>query len=220
MRWDSRLISSPRPPSQPSANAAALNGRLPADMRVTGAEDVAEDFDARRSAVGKLYRYWDRRPQRHVPYFLRATPGALRERDDAAAMRARSAPLRGGARLRRVLVRVRSPRRVHRAPRPQGHGPRSAGPHRYRRPGAELPLQDGAPDGGKPGRGGSQPARRAWIADALASGRRDAAAPPRPPKGSSSWRVCSTTTESSTKPAFGAKIRRRPASPWEGGGEN
>src|SRR5262245_19275516 len=37
---------------------AALNGRLPPDVRVTGAEDVADDFDARRSAVGKLYRYW------------------------------------------------------------------------------------------------------------------------------------------------------------------
>lgn len=35
----------------------ALNGRLPAAIRVLTAEPTAEDFDARRNALGKEYRY-------------------------------------------------------------------------------------------------------------------------------------------------------------------
>ncbi|WP_223068751.1 tRNA pseudouridine(38-40) synthase TruA [Paenibacillus caui] len=35
----------------------ALNGRLPADIRVTGAREVALDFHSRRSAKRKTYRY-------------------------------------------------------------------------------------------------------------------------------------------------------------------
>lgn len=35
----------------------ALNGRLPADVRVTRSEQVDESFHARHSAVGKCYRY-------------------------------------------------------------------------------------------------------------------------------------------------------------------
>jgi tRNA pseudouridine38-40 synthase len=41
----------------PEAVARALNGLLPADVRVVAADHAAEDFHARRSAVGKLYRY-------------------------------------------------------------------------------------------------------------------------------------------------------------------
>lgn len=39
------------------ALARALNGLLPDDLRVLGAAAVAPDFDARRDAVSKLYRY-------------------------------------------------------------------------------------------------------------------------------------------------------------------
>jgi tRNA pseudouridine38-40 synthase len=35
----------------------ALNAELPDDFAVLAAEEVAEEFDARRSATGKLYRY-------------------------------------------------------------------------------------------------------------------------------------------------------------------
>jgi tRNA pseudouridine38-40 synthase len=41
----------------PEAVARALNGLLPADVRVVAAHLAAEDFHARRSATGKLYRY-------------------------------------------------------------------------------------------------------------------------------------------------------------------
>ena len=42
---------------EPDALGRALNGLLPADVRVLAAARVPDDFDARRSAVGKLYRY-------------------------------------------------------------------------------------------------------------------------------------------------------------------
>jgi tRNA pseudouridine38-40 synthase len=48
----------------PSANAAeALNTLLPDDLSVTGAQEVDQDFDARRSARSRTYRYriWRRR---------------------------------------------------------------------------------------------------------------------------------------------------------------
>lgn len=37
--------------------ARALNGVLPMDVRIIGAEDAADDFHARFSAVGKMYEY-------------------------------------------------------------------------------------------------------------------------------------------------------------------
>jgi tRNA pseudouridine38-40 synthase len=39
------------------APAAALNGLLPSDVRVLGSERTDEDFDARRDAVSRTYRY-------------------------------------------------------------------------------------------------------------------------------------------------------------------
>jgi tRNA pseudouridine38-40 synthase len=41
----------------PEALVRALNGWLPEDARVLAASAIDEDFDARRSAVSKLYRY-------------------------------------------------------------------------------------------------------------------------------------------------------------------
>ncbi len=58
--------------------ASALNGRLPADIRVRSAEEAPPQFHARYSAVGKNYRYLiDRRPvpgiflSRRAPHFPR-----------------------------------------------------------------------------------------------------------------------------------------------------
>jgi tRNA pseudouridine38-40 synthase len=42
---------------KPDALQSALNGLLPADLRVRDASRVADDFHARRSAVSKVYRY-------------------------------------------------------------------------------------------------------------------------------------------------------------------
>jgi tRNA pseudouridine38-40 synthase len=42
---------------EPGALARALNGMLPADLRVLEAARAAADFDARRGAMSKLYRY-------------------------------------------------------------------------------------------------------------------------------------------------------------------
>jgi tRNA pseudouridine38-40 synthase len=42
---------------EPGALARALNGMLPADVRVLEARPAPADFDARRRAVSKLYRY-------------------------------------------------------------------------------------------------------------------------------------------------------------------
>ncbi len=42
---------------EPAALARALNGLLPADVRVLEAARAADGFDARRGAVSKLYRY-------------------------------------------------------------------------------------------------------------------------------------------------------------------
>ena len=39
------------------APAGAVNGVLPADVRVVASEPAAEDFDARRDAVSRTYRY-------------------------------------------------------------------------------------------------------------------------------------------------------------------
>ena len=37
--------------------SVALNATLPQDVRAKGAEEVSESFNARRSAVSRLYRY-------------------------------------------------------------------------------------------------------------------------------------------------------------------
>ena len=70
----------------PEALARALNGLLPPDVRVVAADEAAEDFHARKSAVGKLYRYvldtgpvqlpTRRRTAGHVPWTL--DPAAVR----------------------------------------------------------------------------------------------------------------------------------------------
>ena len=39
------------------ASAGALNGLLPADLRVLGSEPAADGFDARRDALARTYRY-------------------------------------------------------------------------------------------------------------------------------------------------------------------
>ena len=45
-------------PIPPASMVRAMNTRLPEDIRVTSAAIVAPDFDARRSAKGKEYRYF------------------------------------------------------------------------------------------------------------------------------------------------------------------
>jgi tRNA pseudouridine38-40 synthase len=62
------------PPSEKAAEA--LNTVLPADLAVTAAEEVPRDFDARRSARSRSYRYriWRRRTpsafERHRSWWL------------------------------------------------------------------------------------------------------------------------------------------------------
>ena len=75
---------------EPATLARALNGLLPRDVRVLAAEPAPPGFHARRSAIGKLYRYeldTDRvqLPQRRR--FAGHLPGAL----DAAAVGAAAA---------------------------------------------------------------------------------------------------------------------------------
>lgn len=48
-----QVASHPGPPSP----ARALNGVLPADVRVLASEERPEEFDARRDAVSRTYRY-------------------------------------------------------------------------------------------------------------------------------------------------------------------
>lgn len=45
-------------PIPPASMVRAMNTRLPEDIRVTAAAIVPDDFDARRSAKGKEYRYF------------------------------------------------------------------------------------------------------------------------------------------------------------------
>ncbi len=55
---EGQAVSLTCPPSVPFARIArALHGRLPDDVRIRSVEEVASDFDARRSAFGKHYRY-------------------------------------------------------------------------------------------------------------------------------------------------------------------
>ena len=72
----------------------AVNARLPPDVVVTAAEEVAESFDANRDACHKLYRYVLH--DGAVPnLFLRRYCCHTRHKLDAAAMARAAAPLRG-----------------------------------------------------------------------------------------------------------------------------
>jgi tRNA pseudouridine38-40 synthase len=86
----------------PDALLRALNGLLPADVRVVGADRAAEDFHARKSATGKHYRYvldtgpvqlpTRRRFAGHVPWTLdeaavRAAAALYAGRHDFASLR-------------------------------------------------------------------------------------------------------------------------------------
>ncbi len=71
-----------------------LNALLPPDIAVVQASEVTPDFDPRRDARGKLYRYllWNR-PSR--PALLRHRAWHVRERLDLGAMRAAAKELLG-----------------------------------------------------------------------------------------------------------------------------
>jgi len=86
-------FTAPRPlPAK--AYVRGLSALLPADVAVVAAEEVAEDFDPRRWAIGKRYRYLlSRRPVR-AP-LLRRTHWELFAPLDVAAMRAASPALMG-----------------------------------------------------------------------------------------------------------------------------
>jgi tRNA pseudouridine38-40 synthase len=73
---------------------AALNARLPREIRVVAAGDARGDFDPRRDAAGKRYAYLIDNGPVPSPLLLRYAwhvPGPL----DLPAMRAALAPLRG-----------------------------------------------------------------------------------------------------------------------------
>src|SRR5215468_10406843 len=61
-----------------------LNGSLPADVAVTAVDDVAEDFDARRSARGKHYAYRVWNAPSRSPLLARTSWHLYRELDVAA----------------------------------------------------------------------------------------------------------------------------------------
>ncbi len=73
---------------------AALNARLPADIRVLDAVDVEASFDARRSALGKRYGYFIDNGEIAMPMTLRYA-WHVRAPLDVDAMRAALARLRG-----------------------------------------------------------------------------------------------------------------------------
>jgi len=82
-------------PLLPSQNLLrALNSKLPWDVRVLSASEAAADFDARRSAAGKIYVYRFRRGEMLHPHrgLVEALAG---ERLDVGAMRAAAALLVG-----------------------------------------------------------------------------------------------------------------------------
>jgi tRNA pseudouridine38-40 synthase len=72
----------------------AANARLPADLVVLGAADVAQAFDANRDARRKLYRYVIHDGPVPSP-FLRRYACQSRHRLDAGAMRRAAEPLKG-----------------------------------------------------------------------------------------------------------------------------
>ena len=84
-------LSAPRPAAE---LRRALNGVLPADVRVLNLARAAADFHARRSARSKTYRYfiWNGDV---LPPHLRLYRAHVRNRLDVAAMQAAAARLRG-----------------------------------------------------------------------------------------------------------------------------
>ena len=72
----------------------SLNAVLPGDIRVLGVSRVSDSFHARRTALGKEYRYliWN---AEIVPPFLRRYRTHVRDRLDAAAMSEAAASLVG-----------------------------------------------------------------------------------------------------------------------------
>ncbi|MEZ4218439.1 MAG: tRNA pseudouridine(38-40) synthase TruA [Myxococcota bacterium] len=83
----------------PATLQRALNAKLPADVAVLAVEQVADDFDARRDALAKLYRYaiWNA-PQRSPLRAARAhwvPTGADGRGLDVEAMREAAAQLVG-----------------------------------------------------------------------------------------------------------------------------
>lgn len=81
-------------PIPPSSLVRAINARLPPDIRVMRASKARADFDARRDALGKEYRYFiynaDIQPPHLVPYW------AFQHRPlDVAAMRDAAARFEG-----------------------------------------------------------------------------------------------------------------------------
>jgi len=79
---------------EPRAIRRALNARLPSDLAVLGVERVGAAFDARRDALGKLYRYRVWNGGERSP--LRAASSAyVRGRLDLGAMREAAASLVG-----------------------------------------------------------------------------------------------------------------------------
>jgi len=80
-------LSKPIPPAN---LVRAMNARLPLDIRVMKAAHVRADFDARRDAVGKEYRYFvynaDIQPPHLVPYWaFQHRPLDVGAMQDAAA---------------------------------------------------------------------------------------------------------------------------------------
>jgi tRNA pseudouridine38-40 synthase len=86
-------VSAERVPD-PGVARAALNARLPPDVRVLAAREVPDGFDARRLARLKRYGYLIARAPSPSP-FLRGRAWQLARPLDVDAMRAALAPLRG-----------------------------------------------------------------------------------------------------------------------------
>ena len=110
-------------PLSAAVTQAALNARLPRDVRVVAARAVASGFDARRSARLKRYGYLLWRAPVPSPFLLRYAWHVC-EPLNVAAVRAALAPLRGkhdfsafqaaAGRDRLPLCRVRAVRLVER----------------------------------------------------------------------------------------------------------
>jgi tRNA pseudouridine38-40 synthase len=81
-------------PLAPEAVVAALNARLPRDIRVLAARSVPDGFDARRSARSKRYAYLLTTEGIPSP-FLRRFAWQLGRAVDAEAMRQAAALIRG-----------------------------------------------------------------------------------------------------------------------------
>ena len=174
--------------------ARSLNRQLAPGVVVLQAEEVGDDFDARRSAVGRSYRYlvWNA----PAPDPLLA-PVAWHVSDplDLVSMRTASDVLLGPHDFRSFCRRRPGTdgsepiiRRVTRARWSVDEGPEAAdagaGPAVALRHRGELVLPpDGALRGGQPGRGGPGQAERRRAAGAHAGGSRQSMPEPAPPEG-------------------------------------